>query len=42
MAKRLKGSLSGLRKFLATDNLLKRMKNAIYLHLESSFHSQDI
>ena len=26
MAKRLKGSLSGLRKFLATDNLLKRTK----------------
>ena len=40
---RFKGALSGLRRFLATEGTLKRMKNAFYLfHLKSSFRSQDI
>ena len=35
----LKGALSGVRHFFATENLLKLMKNAFYL---SSFCSRDI
>ena len=37
----VKGALLGLRKFLATENPLRVMKNAFF-HLKSSFCSQDI
>ena len=37
-----KGTLLGLRQFLATESPLKLMKNACYFHLNSSFCSQDI
>ena len=37
----IKGALSGLRLFLATESLLKMMKNALF-HLKSFFRSQDI
>ena len=40
--KELKGVLSGLRQFLATENPLKMMKNAFLFHLKSSFRSQEI
>ena len=36
---KIKGTLSGLRQFLANESPLKMMKNA---HLKSSFRSQDI
>ena len=32
-----KGALSGLRKFLATESLLKMMKNAFYFTLQALF-----
>ena len=35
--KRIKGSLSGLRQFLATESPLKMMKNAFYFTLEAFF-----
>ena len=38
----LKGALSGLRLFLATESPLKMMKNAFFFHLKNSFRSQDI
>ena len=37
----IKGALSGLRLFLATESLLKMMKNALF-HLKSFFRPQDI
>ena len=37
-----KGSLTGLRQFLATESFLKMIKNAFLFHLKSSFRSQDI
>ena len=37
-----KGALSGLRQLLATESPLQIMKNAFYVHLESSLRSQDI
>ena len=38
----IKGTLSGLRQFLANEILLKTMKNEYLFHLKSSFSSQDI
>ena len=38
----IKGTLSGLRQFLANEILLKTMKNQYLFHLKSSFSSQDI
>ena len=38
----IKGALSGLRQFLATESSLKMMKKSFLVHLESSFYSQDI
>ena len=35
-----KGTLSSLRQFLATESILKMMKNSF--HLKSSFRCQDI
>ena len=37
----LKGALSGLRQFLATESHLKMIKMFLF-YLKSSFHSQDI
>ena len=34
---KLKGALSGLRQSLATENLLKMMKNAFYFTLKALF-----
>ena len=36
-----KGALSGLKQFLATENLLKMMKKCFLFHPESSFRSKD-
>ena len=38
----LKGALSGLRQFLATESALKFMKKFFLFHLKSSLRSQDI
>ena len=38
----LKGALSGLRPFLATEIPLKMIENTFLFHLQSSFFSQDI
>ena len=35
--RRVKGALSGLRQFLATESSLKNMKNAFYLNLKAFF-----
>ena len=35
--RRVKGALSGLRQFLATESSLKNMKNAFYLKLKAFF-----
>ena len=40
--KPFKGALSGLRRFLATENSLKMMKNAFLFHPKNSFRSEDI
>ena len=37
-----KGTLSGLRQFLATERHLKMMKNVFLFHLKSFFHYQHI
>ena len=37
----IKGALSGLRQFLATEYPLKMMKKCFLFHLKSSFRSQD-
>ena len=38
----VKGVLSVLRQFLATESPLKMMKNDFFFHLKSFFRSQDI
>ena len=38
----LKGALSCLRQFLATESPLKMMKNAFLFQLKNSFRSRDI
>ena len=38
----VKGALSVLRQFLATESPLKMMKNDFFFHLKSFFRSQDI
>ena len=38
----IKGALSGLRQFLATESLLKNDVKCFLFHLKSSFRSQDI
>ena len=37
----IKGTLSGVRQFLATESPLKMMKECFLFYLKSSFHSQD-